>query len=181
MAEKAKKNNKNLIIGICTGVLIIAVVIIAVIFATRSTLNDSYFVSDGSKYVLTVDRDMLETENKETSPIKTHVVYYYSGDAITGVTTYMEFADDATAKAALDLYKNADQTGVKSLKTNGKYLVVEMTEDQYKDITTSDVKQQVEFMEMLKKSGTNKSDNTNEETTETTEVTETDNTTDETK
>ena len=175
MAEKAKKNNKNLIIGIFTGVLVIAVVIVAVIFATRSTLNDSYFVSAGSKYVLTVDRDMLETENKENSPVKTHVVYYYSGDAITGVTTYMEFADDATAKAALDLYKNADQTGIKSLKTNGKYLVVEMTEDQYKDITTSYVKQQVDFIEMMKKSVTNNSDNTNEETTET------DNTTNETK
>lgn len=181
MAEKAKKNNKNLIIGICTGVLIIAVVIVAVIFVTKSSLNDSYFVSDGSKYVLTVGRDMLETEDKENSPIKTHIVYYYSGDAITGVTTYMEFDNDATAKAALDLYKNADQTGVKSLKTDGKYLVVEMTEDQYKDLTVSDVKQQVEFMEMLKKSDTNNSDNTNEETTETTEVTETDNTTDETK
>ena len=181
MAEKAKKNNKNLIISICTGVLIIAVVIVAVIFATKSSLNDSYFVSDGSKYVLTVDRDMLETEDKENSPIKTHIVYYYSGDTITGVTTYMEFDNDATAKAALDLYKNADQAGVKSLKTDGKYLVVEMTEDQYKDITTSDVKQQVEFMEMLKKSGTNNPDGANEETTETIEVTETDNTTDETK
>ena len=170
MAEKAKKNNKNLIIGICTGVLIIAVVIVAVIFATKSSLNDAYFVSDDSKYVLTVDRDMLETEDKENSPIKTHIVYYYSGDAITGVTTYMEFDNDATAKAALDLYKNADQTGVKSLKTDGKYLVVEMTEDQYKDLTVSDVKQQVEFMEMLKKSGTNNPDSENEETTETIET-----------
>ena len=170
MAEKAKKNNKNLIIGICTGVLIIAIIIVAVIFATKSSLNDSYFVSDGSKYVLTVDRDMLETEDKENSPIKTHIVYYYSGDAITGVTTYMEFDNDTTAKAALDLYKNADQTGVKSLKTDGKYLVVEMTEDQYKDLTASDVKQQVEFMEMLKKSGTNNPDSENEETTETIET-----------
>lgn len=170
MAEKAKKNNKNLIIGICAGVLVIAVVIVAVIFATKSSLNDAYFVSDGSKYVLTVDRDMLETEDKENSPIKTHIVYYYSGDAITGVTTYMEFDNDATAKAALDLYKNADQTGVKSLKTDGKYLVVEMTEDQYKDLTASDVKQQVEFMEMLKKSGTNNPDSENEETTETIET-----------
>lgn len=178
MAEKAKKNNKNLIIGICTGVLIIAVVIVAVIFATKSSLNDSYFVSDGSKYVLTVDRDMLETEDKENSPIKTHIVYYYSGDTITGVTTYMEFDNDATAKVALDLYKNADQTGVKSLKTDGKYLVVEMTEDQYKDLTASDVKQQVEFMEMLKKSGTNNPDGANEETTETIE---TDSTINETK
>lgn len=170
MAEKAKKNNKNLIIGICAGVLVIAVVIVAVIFATKSSLNDAYFVSDDSKYVLTVDRDMLETEDKENSPIKTHIVYYYSGDAITGVTTYMEFDNDATAKAALDLYKNADQTGVKSLKTDGKYLVVEMTEDQYKDLTVSDVKQQVEFMEMLKKSGTNNPDSENEETTETIET-----------
>ena len=170
MAEKAKKNNKNLIIGICAGVLVIAVVIVAVIFATKSSLNDAYFVSDDSKYVLTVDRDMLETEDKENSPIKTHIVYYYSGDAITGVTTYMEFDNDATAKAALDLYKNADQTGVKSLKTDGKYLVVEMTEDQYKDLTASDVKQQVEFMEMLKKSGTNNPDSENEETTETIET-----------
>lgn len=178
MAEKAKKNNKNLIIGICTGVLIIAIIIVAVIFATKSSLNDSYFVSDGSKYVLTVDRDMLETEDKENSPIKTHIVYYYSGDAITGATTYMEFDNDTTAKAALDLYKNADQTGVKSLKTDGKYLVVEMTEDQYKDLTASDVKQQVEFMEMLKKSGTNNPDGANEETTETIE---TDSTINETK
>ncbi len=170
MAEKAKKNNKNLIIGICAGVLVIAVVIVAVIFATKSSLNDAYFVSDDSKYVLTVDRDMLETEDKENSPIKTHIVYYYSGDTITGVTTYMEFDNDATAKVALDLYKNADQTGVKSLKTDGKYLVVEMTEDQYKDLTASDVKQQVEFMEMLKKSGTNNPDGANEETTETIET-----------
>ena len=68
MAEKAKKNNKNLIIGICAGVLVIAVVIVAVIFATKSSLNDAYFVSDDSKYVLTVDRDILETEDKENSP-----------------------------------------------------------------------------------------------------------------
>ena len=82
----------------------------------------------------------------------------------------MEFDNDTTAKAALDLYKNADQTGVKSLKTDGKYLVLEMTEDQYKDLTASDVKQQVEFMEMLKKSGTNNPDSENEETTETIET-----------
>ena len=44
----------------------VAVVAVAIFFATRGPqLNDSYFVSDGSKYVLTVDRDMLETEDKE--------------------------------------------------------------------------------------------------------------------
>ena len=154
MAEKAKKDNKNLIIGICAGVLVIAVIIVAIIFATKGTTNlsDAYFVSDDTKYVLTVDGSEIEEDEESAfTPVKTHVVYYYSGDTITGMTTYMEFADEATAKTALEAYKSIDdQTGVKNISANGKYVVVEMTEDQYADITASDVKQQIEFMEMLK-------------------------------
>lgn len=157
MAEKAeKKNNKNLIIGICSGILVIAVIVVAVIFATRGTtnLNDAYFVSDDTKYVLTMDGDSSEEE--ELSPVKTHLVYTYSGDTITGMTTYMEFADAATAKSALEVYKSMeDQTGVKNLSVNGKYVVVEMTEDQYNNMTASDVKEQIDFMEMLKNADLN--------------------------
>lgn len=152
MAEKAeKKNNKNLVIGICAGVLMLAVIIVAVIFATKSTnLNDAYFVSDNTKYVLTIDGDELSSEDSQYTPAKTHIVYTYSGDNVTGMFTYMEYADAATANLALEAYKSLDQTGVKNLSTNGKYLVVEMTEDQYADVSASDVKQQIEFMEMLK-------------------------------
>lgn len=153
MAEKAKKDNKNLIIGICAAVLAIVVIVVAVVFATKgtTTLSDAYFTSDDAKYVLTIDSDQLDTEEAgDYEPVKTHLVYYYSGDTINGMTTYMEFADEATAKAALEAYKSVDQEGIKSLSTNGKYLVVEMTEDQYSDMTASDVKQQIEFMEMLK-------------------------------
>lgn len=170
MAEEAKKkkNNKNLIIGICAGVLVIAVIVVAIIFATKGTtnLNDAYFVSDDTKYVLTVNSDELDEEKTEVTPIKTHLVYYYSGDAITGMITYMEFADEATAKSAIEAYKSIDQTGVKNIYTNGKYIVVEMTEDQYADITASDVKQQIEFMEMVK--GMDPSEIENTENTETT-------------
>ncbi len=154
MAEKAKKkDNKNLITCICAAVVVIAIIIIAVVVATRGTtqLSDAYFVSDDTKYVLTMENDGEDAdEEDEYPPIKTHLVYNYSGDEITGMTTYMEYADEATAKAAYEAYKNADQEGVKSLSVNGKYLVVEMTEENYKDLTASDVKQQVEFMEMLK-------------------------------
>lgn len=175
MAEKAKKkNNKNLIIGICAGVLIIAVIVVAIIFATKGTtsLNDAYFVSDDTKYVLTVNSDDLDEEKTEITPIKTHLVYYYSGDAITGMTTYMEFADEATAKSAIEAYKSIDQTGVKSIYTNGKYIVVEMTEDQYAGVTASDVKQQIEFMEMIKGMDLSETENT-EGTEATVEVNET--------
>lgn len=177
MAEEAKKkkNNKNLIIGICTGVLVIAVIVVAIIFATKGTtnLNDAYFVSDNTKYVLTVNSDELSEEKTEITPIKTHLVYYYSGDDITGMITYMEFADEATAKSSIEAYKSIDQTGIKSIYTNGKYIVVEMAEDQYANITASDVKQQIEFMEMLKNVDTNNVEAIDDEiTTETNETTQ---------
>lgn len=176
MAEKAKKNNKNLIFGICAAILVVAVVVVAIIFATSSSspkLNDAYFVSDDTKYVLTVDGDgtTTETEDEEFTPAKTHIVYYYSGDTITGVTTYIEYADEATAKTVFDVYKDQDQEGVKSVSLNGKYIVVEMTEDQYADITASDVKQQIELMEMLKNMNTNNAENNSEETVEIDETT----------
>lgn len=165
MAEKAKKDNKNLIIGICVAVLAIAVIVVAVVLATKGTtkLSDAYFKSDDTKYVLTIDEDQMDTEDAgEYEPVKTHIVYYYSGDTINGMTTYMEFADEATAKTALEAYKSVDQEGVKSLSANGKYLVIEMTEDQYSDLTTSDVKQQIEFMEMLKNMDSDDTDSVEE-------------------
>ena len=163
MAEKAKKDNKNLIIGICVAVLAIAVIVVAVVLATKGTtkLSDAYFKSDDTKYVLTIDGDQMDIEDAdEYEPVKTHIVYYYSGDTVNGMTTYMEFADESTAKTALEAYKSVDQEGIKNLSVNGKYLVIEMTEDQYADMTASDVKQQIEFMEMLESMDSDDTDST---------------------
>ena len=163
MAEKAKKDNKNLITGICVAVLAIAVIVVAVVLATKGTTNlsDAYFKSDDTKYVLTIDGDQMDIEDAdEYEPVKTHIVYYYSGDTVNGMTTYMEFADESTAKTALEAYKSVDQEGIKNLSVNGKYLVIEMTEDQYAGMTASDVKQQIEFMEMLESMDSDNTDST---------------------
>ena len=165
MAEKAKKDNKNLIIGLCVAVLAIAVIVVAVVLATKGTTNlsDAYFKSDDTKYVLTIDGDQMDIEDAdEYEPVKTHIVYYYSGDTVNGMATYMEFADESTAKTALEAYKSVDQEGIKNLSVNGKYLVIEMTEDQYADMTASDVKQQIEFMEMLKNMDSDSTEDTEE-------------------
>ena len=173
MAEKAKKDNKNLIIGICAAVVVVIVIVIAAIFAIgggTAKLDDSYFVSDDTKYVLTVDTEDPEADSEEYVPIKTHVVYTYSGDTITGMTTYAEYADETTAKAAYEAYKSANQEGVKSMSVNGKYLVVEMTEDNYADLTASNVKKQIELMETFK--NTNLNDQTDEDHVEVDEIEE---------
>ena len=152
MTEKVKKDNKNLIIGVCAAIVAI-VIIIVVIFATKGgtpKIDDSYFVSDGTKYVLTTESDEYEYEDDEYAPVKTHLVYNYSGDKITGMTTYFEYGDEASAKAAYEFYKSSDdQEGAKSITLNGKYVVIEMTEENYEGVTASDVKEQIEFMEML--------------------------------
>ena len=155
MAKKAK--NTNLIIGICVAVVVVIAIIVAIVLATRgggnglSGLSDAYFVSDETKYVLTLDAEEIATESEEYTPIKTHMVYFYSGDEITDAKIYYEFADEATAKAALEYYKESlGDEEYKDITTSGKYLIITSNESEYEGITASDVKQQIEFMEMLK-------------------------------
>lgn len=156
MANKGKKSdNKNLIIGICIAAVVVIAIIIAVVLVTRgNTINDSYFVSDGTKYVLTLDANDISMEDAEYNPIKAHLVYTYSGDEITGLKAYYEYADNATAKAAADYLKsNYEESDQAKIATDGKYVVYTSHEEDYKDLTASDVKQQIEFMEMLKNMG----------------------------
>lgn len=149
-AKQSKKDNKNLIIGICAAIAVVAVIIITIVLVNNgSGLNDSYFVSDDTKYVLTIEADDSD-DSDEYTPLKTHLVYTYDGDTITSMKSYYEYADANTAKAAYDAMKEAGGEEVEGMELNGKYIIMTAEEDVYKDLTTSDVKQQIEFMEMLK-------------------------------
>ncbi len=157
MANKAKakakeENKKKIIGGICAAAVVIVVIVVAVVLATRgNALNDSYFVSDGSKYVLTVDMSDMELSEEEAAytPLKTHVVYTYSGEEITGMKTYAEYADAAAAKSAYDAMKDAGED-MSNIAIDGKYLIVTATPDQYEGMKASDVKEQIEFVETMK-------------------------------
>ena len=154
MAEKkSTKNNKNMIIGCCVAaVAVIAIIIAVIVINANKGLSDAYFVSDGSKYVLTMDADEMDLDGEEEfAPVKTHIVYTYSGDEITGMKAYYEFADEATAKKAFDYYNDADSSEeFKEVALDGKYVILTANESDYENLTASDVKQQIEFMEMLK-------------------------------
>lgn len=160
MANKKAKNkggNKNIIIGACCAVVVVVIIIVAIVLATTGGggLNDSYFVSDGSKYVLTVEsEDMVIDEDEEAyAPVKTHLVYTYSGDEITGLKAYYEYADAASAKAAYDyILSSGEETG--EVAIDGKYVIITAAPEEYEGLTASDVKQQVEFMEMMKNMNT---------------------------
>ena len=154
MAEQAKKkDNKNLIIGVCVAVVALIIVIVAIVMLGRGkvALNDDYFKSDDTKYVLTVDTGSMDidTEGEEYVPVKTHVVYTYSGDEITGMKSYAEYADAATAEKAFNQLKESDEEEAKNAELNGKYIVITHDASDYEGMTASDVKERIELMELF--------------------------------
>lgn len=157
MAEEkqSKKNNKGAIIGGCiaAAIVIIAIVIVCVVMLNKNSYNDAYFVSDGSKYVITYDQDELDLdESSEYVPLKSHLVYYYSGDKITDMKAFYEFADENTAKSAFELYKEAGDGNFKEISLSGKYVIITANDSEYADYTASDIKSQIEFNETFKNS-----------------------------
>ena len=86
----SQKNNKKLIIGICSIVAVVAIIAVIVIIITMRggfgpAINDNYFVTDNSKYVITLDEKQTD---EDINAEKTHIVYNYSGNNITSVKYY---------------------------------------------------------------------------------------------
>ncbi len=148
MAKEAK-DNKKLIICICSAVVaIIAIVVIAIVIIknTKPALNDDYFKSDDTKLVITIDGG----DTGEYSAVKQHQVYNFSGEKITGLKSYAEFENADEAKLAYDNYKTTKEGDFKAIELDGKYVIFTVDEAQYKDLTTSAIKQYIELFESLK-------------------------------
>ena len=147
----SQKNNKKLIIGICSIVAVVAIIAVIVIIITMRggfgpAINDNYFVTDNSKYVITLDEKQTD---EDINAEKTHIVYNYSGNNITSVKYYYEFTDDATAKNSYNSIKDSIGELYKSIELNGKYIILTLNEADFEGMTTDDVKQQIEFMDLL--------------------------------
>lgn len=156
MAKKTKDNKKSLIVGLCVAAAVVLLIVVTVLLVMRNnpTIDDSYFVSDGSKYVLTLSETDVAMNDEEYNPVKTHLVYTYSGDEITGLKVYYEYADNDTAKLAADYIKqNYSEETKGEISVNGKYVVLTCTEEEYKDLTATDVKEQIELMELIEDMG----------------------------
>lgn len=109
-------------------------------------VNDEYFVTDDTKYVV----DLSPTGN--STSVKTHVVYTYDGDTVTGMKTYFEYADEESAERALESVKNLVEFANSQVELEGRYIVATANEDQYKGLTASDVKQQTEAIRQFQSS-----------------------------
>lgn len=156
MAKK-KSTNKNAIIAICLAIvcaLVIVGVIVAIVLTKPGGLmggiDESYFVSDNTKYVIDLDGTESDIEEEAYIPVKSHLVYTYSDNTITGFKIYYEYDSDTAAKNALGYITEHNTEGVDNIETNGKYIIITISPSVYENMTAADVKQQVELIEALK-------------------------------
>lgn len=152
MAKKAEQNNKNLIIGICMALILIAIVVVVVVLVIKNnnpTLSDSYFTSDDTKLVLNLEPDQFSAEEESFQPVESHLIYYYSGDTITDMKSYYEYANEADAKSAYEYYKANLQSEFQNIELDGKFLILTANPSDYEGITAYDVEEQIKFIESI--------------------------------
>lgn len=154
MTEK-EGGKKGLIIGsIIVGIAAVVAIATGVILTAKQSMpaviDESYFVSDGSKYVITVDDDTSTDDNSSYGAVKTHMVFFYSGDTITGLTFYYEFADESVAASVYEEAKQSPEVdNLDKISLHGKYIAAIADESEYAETTVAEVKQMVELMETL--------------------------------
>lgn len=158
MAKGNKNTSKGVIIGICSAVIVIALIVVAVVLGTRNGgftgLNDSFFTSDDSKLVLDMEADnFFADDEEEYAPEKFYLVYSYSGDKITGLKAYYKYPDANKAEAAFEYLSKNIEDEYKSISQDGIYIILEANESEYEGVTADDVKQQIEFIKMIREQG----------------------------
>ena len=152
MANKAKeKDNKNLIINTCIILIVIVAIIataIVMLIIKGNTPSEEFFVSDGTKYVINLKgEESSSEEDDDYQAQEVHIVYYYSGEDITGIKTYYEYSTEAKAMAAFNYYTEVLSEDYDNIEINDKYVILTSNESDYKNKTTYDVEQQIKFIE----------------------------------
>ncbi len=132
----------GMIIGIVV-LMIIIMVAVGVSLQAMNNLGDSYFVSDKHKLVLTMNKDVASFEEGEYEPDYTHVVYYYSGNEIKTVRIFFEYDNRSDAKYANKKIDMTTKPWASKKRQLNRYVVFELTPDQYENLTTNEVKDSI--------------------------------------
>ena len=147
MNKRKRMINFKTLFSVAIVALLIVVVTVLVIMNNNPVYNENYFKSDNTKLVLRLDNDYPEDDEK--SPIRTYMVYYYSGDTINNVKQFYQFKSDEVAKNVIEETKKLEMNWVKEISLSGSYIIFELTEDQYEGVTTTQIRESIESIEVL--------------------------------
>lgn len=76
------------------------------------------------------------------------LVFYYSGNEITGLQHFYEYEDETKAKAKYELDKEdlKNNISIKEISLNGKYVVYTMAAGEYEGTTVDEVKSSYSYL-----------------------------------
>jgi hypothetical protein len=103
--------------------------------SSNSSNDEIKLYSDNTKMVFQVGNSKL--------------VYYYSGEKITAYHAYVDYENAATANYALTLINLDEDSNIKKAYTQGRYVVIEYAESEYKDTTTSEIRALYSYLEQV--------------------------------
>ncbi|MCR5832502.1 MAG: hypothetical protein K6G36_00975 [Candidatus Saccharibacteria bacterium] len=145
MPDNGKKSSKKLIIIAIAAIVAIAAAVVAIIMILKpKTLDKDFFVSDDTKLVYNVSAD-ISGELYDSSEV--YMVYNYSGDTITKLTTYYGYVDEAAAKAALDKYSTifTPNDDIVEVKLEGRYISLVAKPYLYEGTTVESIRTIIDF------------------------------------
>ncbi len=79
------------------------------------------------------------------------VVFYYKGDKITAYHAYLDYGTKANAELVLKALDNEADDSIKKAYVKGRYVVVEYKEEEYENLTVSEVRTVYSYLEEIKK------------------------------
>lgn len=149
MRQKLRRKverRRNVALAVIVGVVILIMVCIVAVFASADnldTIDDSYFVSDDRKIVLTMGAEISSLEEGEYEPSIIHVVYYCSGDKIVDAKVFFEYDEVAEAQEAFDNIDVDDKTWAVNKKLSRDYVIFEADKSQYEGLMAKQIRNMV--------------------------------------
>lgn len=132
-----------------TLVALVLVVMAILKFNQNEKIDSSYFHDADGKVVLTMTKDNAALDESIWEAPITHVVYYHSGDTLTGARAFYEYTTEAEAEEAFKHLELGDFANNK--KINGKFVVFEIKDTRYDTMSLEELKNSIERLKQSNK------------------------------
>lgn len=144
--RKRAKVDKQKIFWVCAAIVALVCVIVAIVNINQvEPIDDDYFTDSDTKIVATMDADTAGYDDTDWEPPITRIVYYVDGEGkIENMRIFYEYEDEETAREAI---KNVDGSRFAvGKKLNGRYIIFQAKDSQYKGLTADELKRNLESM-----------------------------------
>lgn len=140
MKKRVRLINGKTIFSVVIVALLIVVTVVLINMNGKVTYNDDYFKSDDSKIVSTFVSDVEEFSANQIVPVKSYMVYYYSGNKINNVKVFYKFENFEQTEEANKYLDVGSLEWADAKEVNGEYLIVQMNKSEYDELTTEIVR-----------------------------------------